>query len=170
MLTSFIIFSLACVSLHVPSVQQQWRHLVETHGDSRLVTVFIPWAIGVIVYWAFGLSMLAVEVWQYPRHIFSRKIQPSIVLQTQGSQLQPPLLNCCRIVLLNQFVFMLPTLIAIVRLSLHTFDIDLMKFTGFCVPELRWDSNRRSTAVAAANGRVNPSRFHPLYFRNTTRR
>jgi hypothetical protein len=115
MLTTLVIFALACASLHMPSVELMWRQLVESHGDSCWLTVVVPWAVGVFVYWVFGLLMLAVELWRYPRIVFERKIQPKVNLQTQGSQLQPPLLRCCGVVLLNQFVFMLPSLIAIVR-------------------------------------------------------
>ncbi len=115
MLTTLVIFALACVSLHMPSVELTWRQLVESHGDSCYLTVVVPWAVGVFVYWVFGLLMLVVELWRYPRIIFDRKIQSKVNLQTQGSQLQPPLLRCCGFVLLNQFVFMLPSLIAIVR-------------------------------------------------------
>ena len=114
MFTSILIFALAYLSLHVPWIHAQWAQLVETNGNSCYVTVFLPWAVGLVVYWAFGLAMLAVELKQYPRIIFHRKIQPTVALQTNGSQLQPPLLHCCRVVLFNQVAVMLPTLIAVV--------------------------------------------------------
>jgi hypothetical protein len=152
MLTTFAIFSLAGLSLHVPWVQQQWELLVESQGDSCWVTVVIPWTIGVIVYWMFGLMMLAVEMWRYPSWIFKRKIQDKVALQTQGSQLQPPLLRCFRVVLLNQFVFMLPTLLATVRMFVLHLYFPFTNFAGLFLPGLYRNTNRQPSAVAAAHG------------------
>ncbi len=114
MFTSILIFALAYLSLPVPWIHEQWAQLVETNGNSSYVTVFLPWVIGLAVYWAFGLAMLAVELKQYPRIIFDRKIEPTVALQTNGSLLQPLLLHFCRVVLFNQVAVMLPTLIAVV--------------------------------------------------------
>jgi hypothetical protein len=124
MFTSSIIFALAGASLQLPSVQQWWPTFVAAHGDTCWLTVFVPWAIGVVVYWSFGLMMLAVEINRWPLIVFGRKIQPSVTLQLRGSVLQPPLLRCCCVVLFNQCFVMLPTLLVIVRspcliLALH---------------------------------------------------
>jgi hypothetical protein len=117
MLTSVVIFALAYASLHSVSVQQNWEQLVDSPcGQSCCITVIIPWAIGVVVYWLFGGIMLIMEILKSPRIVYSRKIQTNVVLQPQGSLLQPPLSHCCRVVLFNQFAVMLPTLLAIVRI------------------------------------------------------
>ena len=114
MISSIVIFALAYASLQSHSVQQYWAHLIDGHGQSCWITVIIPWAIGVAVYWVFGCIMLMIEFCKCPRVIYNRKIQANVTLQPRGSLLQPPLSDCCRTVVANQFAVMLPTLLAIV--------------------------------------------------------
>ena len=162
MFTSSIIFALAGASLQLPSVQKWWPTFVAAHGDTCWLTVFVPWAIGVVVYWSFGLMMLAVEINRWPLIVFGRKIQPSVTLQLRGSVLQPPLLRCCCVVLFNQCFVMLPTLLVIVRPPCLIFALHCDSRPGQHLPALHWHTRRAAAAFAPAHGACSSLLFFML--------
>ena len=120
MIGLYLIF-IACIYLSPYMLSDIWGHYILTYGcESIIVRVCIPWILSLIVYWAYGTFWLLIDYYQIT--IFAR-LQPIKTNRTNS------VLNCVKVVLINQVGVLLPTIYILDYGSQIDFSIELPSAT-----------------------------------------